>query len=65
VKLITDFHLVSRLRISGAVELLPFNATMAWAGTLWNLVPVGCSVLQQHAAAVNVASGQLRSQTVK
>ena len=36
-KLTTQFHLVSRLRLSGAVTLLPLYASMAWAGMTTHL----------------------------
>jgi hypothetical protein len=33
VKLTTHFHLALRLRMSGAIPLLPLSAFMAWTGT--------------------------------
>jgi hypothetical protein len=33
LKLTTYLHLVPRLRMSGAIRLLPLYAFMAWAGT--------------------------------
>jgi hypothetical protein len=43
VKLKTDFHVVLRLRMSGAVPLLPIYALMAWTETPLPFM-IGCTV---------------------